>query len=170
MVIVVTGRTTFDTSPLATALAERLGWPLVDAHGPSDQGRLQAPAFDDRSHAESFADSLARGSDGSASFRSLRERAVHALDRREPLILAAPPLSQRDYANLREGLRTLRVVSLRRAEPSSSGPPAPFEGASPSAATPEQHVVGASVSEDLTLDPAAEVDTLVGHVRLAFGI
>lgn len=159
MVIVVTAPTKVDASSLATALADRLGWPWVDAYDHWDAGAGPRP--------EPSPDGLASGR--SDVPRNIRHLAVEASGRREPLILTAAPLSLADYVGLSEGLRQVRVVGLApvRRDDVGAGHTQPGQSISP--------VIGNPASTEdtfthVTLDSSADIDTLVGHVRLAFGV
>jgi hypothetical protein len=92
------------------------------------------------------------------------------MDRRESVVLAAPPLSDRDYVRLRDELRTLRVVRLRPAPDAPSPPAGSSTPEGPTSSTPPGQSEPMSASEDLALDANGDIDTLVGHVRLAFGV
>jgi gluconate kinase len=84
--------------------------------------------------------------DRTHSLDSLHARVVHATDRREPLILACPvALSADDRARVAGSLRPVRFVAL---------------GAERVRA--DDHV--------LALNGSADIDTIIGHVRLEFGV
>lgn len=76
----------------------------------------------------------------------LRTVVAGAVDRREPLVVTCSVLEDGERRTVSEGLRQVRFVSLKT-------PPA-----------------GAPGDDALTLDGAADVDTIVGHIRLAFGV
>ncbi len=159
MVIVVTAQTRVEASSLATALADRLDWPCVDNFTQVDRRGA--------AHTEHGRENGGHG--GAHLPRSLRDLAVEACERREPLILTAAPLSHEAYAELTDGLRHVRVVGLSTAPRDA--------GAAPHA---EQDRSGYQMRSDaadssgpfahLSLDSAGDIDALVGHVRLAFGV
>lgn len=160
MVIVVTAPTRVEASSLANALADHLNWPWVDAY------RHHSAA-----HAEAHPE---QGSNNGAPGRpdvpkTLREWIAEAGGRREALILTAKPLSYADYVELTDGVRHVRVVGLAPAgrDARDTTPVATDHAGS-------QVRDNAAHSSDsfmhLSLDSAGDIDALVGHVRLAFGV
>ena len=74
----------------------------------------------------------------------VRGMAMHALDRREPLVLAWPAADVAHAATVLDGLKPVRFVEF---QPSPA--PVPFQA--------------------LAVDAGADVDVIVGRVRLEFG-
>ena len=75
----------------------------------------------------------------------VRRMAAHALERREPLVLAWPGADLARAAEALDGLRPVRFVEFQQ-----SPAPVPFQA--------------------LGVDAAADVDVIVGLVRLEFGV
>ena len=75
----------------------------------------------------------------------VRRMATHALERREPLLLAWPAAELTQASTALDGLRPVRFVEFQQ-----SPAPVPFQA--------------------LAIDAAANVDVIVGRVRLEFGI
>ena len=75
----------------------------------------------------------------------VRAIAARALDRREPLVLVWPSVDVAHAADVLAGLRPVRFVTFQ-----SSPEPVPFQA--------------------LAVDAAADVEVLVGRVRLEFGL
>lgn len=159
MVIVVTGPTHVETSALATALADRLCWPFVDEHTHGEGGSGFRPD-------ENGSDAL---SHVSGHVQRLRDVTNRVCERRGSLILAASPLSVSDYVQLTDGLRNIRVVNLSAAG-RADGDGGRAAGGQSGTPAPEPAIPSGDAFAHITLDSAADVDALVGHVRLAFGV
>lgn len=87
--------------------------------------------------------------DAHYSLDTLHGLVARAVDRRESVILACSALTPQHRERLIGDLRPVRVVYLRSSSETSRGEP---EDAA------------------LTVDGAADLDTLVGHIRLEFGV
>ena len=163
MVIVVMGPAGAGKSTVGQALASRLGCPFVDAddhHPPANVARMA------RGEALTEADRrpwLAR----------LHALVARAVDRREPLVLACSSLTTSHRDQLAGGLRQVRFVYLKT----------PREVLAARLAARRAHFAGPPLlvsqlatleepgnDEALTVDGAAEVETIVGHIRLEFGV
>src|SRR5438128_2622551 len=86
VVIIVMGVAGAGKTTIGSALAAELGWKFIDADD------LHPPPNAETRHA------------------SLRAIVARAIDRRESLVLACPPLSERNREALRNGLRPVRFV------------------------------------------------------------
>lgn len=75
----------------------------------------------------------------------VRRMASHALERREPLVLAWPEADVTRVADALDGLRPVRFVEFQQ-----SPAPVPFQA--------------------LAVDAAADVEEIVGRVRMEFGV
>ncbi|HUR32692.1 MAG TPA: gluconokinase, GntK/IdnK-type [Vicinamibacterales bacterium] len=162
MVIVVMGPAGAGKTTVGHALAARLGWVFVDAddhHAPASLAKMAAgtPLTD---------------ADRAGWLETLHALVLRAIDRREPLVLACSALTAQHRAHLTGDLRTIRFVYLRVA-------PALLRER---LRTRRNHVAGEGLLESqlatleepgpeaLTLDGEADLDTLIGHVRLEFGL
>jgi gluconokinase len=162
MVIVLTGPAGAGKSTVGRALAERLGWRLVDA--------------DDHPAPESLArmerDERLTGADRVAWLGDLHAIVARAVERREPLVLACPALSAAHRARLAGDLRTVRFVYLQtppevlRARLESR----PSHVAGPALLDSQLATLEEPGEPALTLDGTADPDTLIGHIRLQFGV
>ena len=83
------------------------------------------------------------------SLDTLHGLVARAIDRRESLVLACPALTSQHRARLIGDLRPVRVVYFK------------FP-----AKTPREQ----PCDQALTVDGAADIDTIMGHIRLEFGV
>ncbi len=163
MVIVMMGPAGAGKTTAGTELAVRLGWRFVDA---------------DAFHTPENVEKMARGtpltdSDRAGWLSSLREVVLSSLERRDPLVLACSALTRAHRDALAGGLRHVRFVYLRTSR----------ERLDQRLRSRTSHFATASLldsqleileepgpDEALVVDGAADVDTIVGHVRLEFGV
>jgi gluconokinase len=162
MVIVVMGPSGAGKSTVASALAARIGWAWVDAddyHAPASIAKMSGgEALTDVERA----DWLAR----------LRDRVERAVVRREPLILACSGLTARHRERLAGGLRTVRFVYLK----------VPADVLRARLTARRGHFARANLVDSqlgtleepgppaITMNGAADVETIVGHIRLELGV
>jgi gluconokinase len=162
MVTVLMGPAGAGKSTVAEALAVRLGWRWIDA--------------DDYHTAVNVA-KMRRGqplteADRSGWLQALRGLIERAIERREPLIMACSALRASHRERLSSGLRPVRFVYLKvprevlraRLE-QRRGHYALADLLDSQLATLEEPGEPA-----ITLDGAADVDTIVGHIRLELGV
>lgn len=161
MVIVVMGPAGAGKSTVGRALAAILGWAYVegdDYHSPENVAKIAAgtPLTD---------------ADRAGWLDALHAIIVRALERREPTILACSALTaayRRRLANLRHVrfvyLKTPRAVLLDRLQ-RRTGHFATASILDSQIATLEE-----PGDEALTVDGAADIETIVGHIRLEFGV
>jgi len=162
MVIVVMGPAGAGKSTVGRALASKLGWAFVegdDYHPPDNVAKIAAgTALTD--------------ADRAGWLDALRGVIVRALDRREPTALACSALTAAYRRRLDGGLRHVRFVYLR----------------TPRSVLLERlqrrtgHFVKASIldsqiaaleepgDEAFAVDGTADIETIVGHIRLEFGV
>jgi gluconokinase len=162
MVIVLMGPAGAGKSTVGHTLAARLGWKFAEAddfHMPAHvakMGRGEPLSDDDRL----------------GWLDLLRTTMARAIDRREPLVLACSALAARHRAHLAGGLRGVRFVYLKADRDVLTarllGRPEHFAKAS--LLDSQLATLQEPGDEALTLDGASEVDTIVGHIRLAFGV
>jgi gluconokinase len=124
VVIIIMGAAGASTSTIGRALAAELGWTFVDT------------------------DDLHPPPNVETSGASLRAIVAHALDRRESLVLACPPLSERNREALRAGLHPVRFVFLE-AMPALDEPP---------------------FDESLHVDAARPPERILAAIRTEFGV
>jgi gluconokinase len=124
VVIVIMGAAGAGKTTIGRALAAELGWAFVDADD------LHPPPNAETRHA------------------SLRAIAARALDRRESLVLACPPLSERNREALRSGLHPVRFVFLE-AMTALEGP---------------------AVDEALHIDATRAPERILAAIRIEFGV
>jgi len=163
MVIVVMGPAGAGKSTVGLALAERLGWTFVDA--------------DDHHTAASIA-KIAAGTPLTDTERAGWLDALHqiverAVERRESAVLACSALKSHHRAQISEGLRLVRFVYLktppdvlRERLRTRRGHFAKETLLDSQLATLEEPGEEAA----LIVNGAADIETIVGHVRLAFGV
>lgn len=163
MVIVVMGPAGSGKSTVGSALAERLEWPFVDAddhHSPASLAKIAAGT------------PLAE-SDRAGWLEILRAIVARAVERRESAVLACSALGGHHRTRIGGGLRGVRFVYLK----------VPPHVLRERLRTRRGHVAKETLLESqlatleepgeevaLTVDGAADVDTIVGHIRLAFGV
>lgn len=123
VVIIVMGAAGAGKTTIAQALAAELGWTFVDTDD------LRPPNVETKG-------------------ASLRAIVAHAIDRRESLVLACPPLSERNREALRAGLHRVRFVFLD-ALPALQKPP---------------------VDEALHVDVARPPERILAAIRTEFGV
>ncbi|MFN7913832.1 MAG: gluconokinase, GntK/IdnK-type [Vicinamibacterales bacterium] len=163
MVIVLMGPAGAGKTTVGTALAARLSWTFVDAdahHSPASLGKMAAGT--------PLTDVDRRG-----WLDSLHARIARALDRRERLVLACSALTDAHRHRLADGLRPVRFVYLKvdrdtlRARLDARGPhvagPALLDSQLATLEEPD-------AATALVLDGTSDIDALVGHIRLAFGV
>lgn len=163
MVIVLMGPAGAGKTTVGTVLAERLGWTFVDAddyHSPASLTKLSSgtPLTD---------------ADRSGWLDRLHAVVSRALDRREPIVLACSALSAAHRARIAGGLRLVRFVYLKTTRQvlhdrlvSRHGHVAKAPLLDSQLATLQEPGPG----EALTLDGASDIDAIVGHIRLEFGV
>jgi gluconokinase len=161
MVIVVMGPAGAGKSTIGAALAERLGWAFVDAddyHPPANVAKMRRgiPLSD---------------VDRASWLRELHQIVARASDRRERLVLACSALTQAHRAVIADGLRPVRFVYLKVARDvlRSRLETRPGHFATIDLLESQLETLEEPGEEALTLDGAADVDTIVGHIRLEFG-
>lgn len=164
MVIVLMGPAGAGKSTVGTALASRLGWTFVEG---------------DEYHPTEHLERMARGQPLEERQRAEWLHALHAIvrqavERRAPLVLACSALSRDHRERLAGGLRTVRFVYLKTAPDvlrarleNRSGH---FAGASLLAS--QLSVLREPEADEaaIVIDGAADVDTIVGHIRLELGV
>jgi gluconokinase len=162
MVVVLMGPAGAGKSTVGSALAERLGWTFVEA-----DDYHSAAAVRTMSGGRPLTDA-----DRAGWLDTLHAVVARALDRREPLVLACSALTAAHRHRLAGDLRHVRFVYLRvpRAvlRERLEQRPGHFAGVAlleSQLATLEEPDGGA-----LTLDGTQDVATLVGHIRLEFGL
>jgi gluconokinase len=163
MVIVLMGPAGAGKTTVGAALGERLGWPLVDAddyHAASSVARMAAgrPLTDD---------------DRSGWLARLRQVIVKNLERRENLVLACSALTRGHRDALAGGLRGVRFVYLKADRTvlnerlaSRHGHFAGPELLDSQLATLEEPLT----REALIVDATGDIDTIIGYIRLEFGV
>jgi gluconokinase len=162
MVIVLMGPAGSGKTFVGTALAERLRWRFVDA---------------DEHHPPANVAKMARGyslsdEDRSAWLDALHAIVARAIERREPLVLACSALAERHRERIARGLRPVRFVYLQVSP----------EVLRERLVTRRGHFAKSSLLDSqiatleepggvaLAVDGAADLDTIVGHIRLEFGV
>lgn len=162
MVIVVMGPSGSGKSTVGRALAERLGWAFVDAddhHSAASIAKISAGApLTDR--------------DRASWLETLRGIVARAVERRESAVLACSALSDHHRTRISGGLRGVRFVYLktppdvlRERLRTRRGHFAKETLLDSQLATLEEP--GEEIA--LTVNGAADIETVVGHIRLAFG-
>jgi gluconokinase len=163
MVIVVMGPAGAGKSTVGVALAERLGWTFVDAddhHAPASVAKIAAgmPLTEN---------------DRAGWLHALRGIVARAVDRRESAVLACSALKSHHRTRIAEGLRGVRFVYLkvpadilRERLRTRRGHFAKDNLLESQLATLEEP--GEEVA--LIVNGAADIETVVGHIRLEFGV
>ena len=163
MVIVVMGPAGAGKSTVGRALAAALQWPFVDAddhHTPANVARMAC--------GEPLTEA-----DRREWLTRLHALVARAVDRRAPLVLACSSLAASHRERLAGGLRRVRFVYLRTTREvlaaRLAARPGHFAGpqllASQLATLEEPRH-----DEALTVDGGKDVETIVGHIRLEFGV
>ena len=163
MVIVLMGPAGAGKSTVGVALAERLGWRFIDGddhHSPANVAKIGLGT--------SLTDA-----DRAAWLGSLHAIVAKAIERREHLVMACSALTRAHRARLAGGARHVRFVYLKVA-------PGQLRARLDSR---RGHFAGAGIldgqlatleepgeDEALVADGAADVDTIISHIRLEFGI
>lgn len=163
MVIVLVGPAGAGKTTVGSALAARLGWSFIEA----DDQLSQAALLD-----------LAAGRRLSDAERAGWLTRVHAfvaraLDRREPLVLACPATTALDRSRIAGGLRPVRFVCLHaNRDVLAARLPEGLHHVARERQLDEQLASFEPPATDhaLTLDATAHIDTLIGHIRLEFGL
>lgn len=162
MVIVLMGPAGSGKTFVGTTLAERLGWRFIDA---------------DDHHPPANVAKMARGyslndGDRASWLDTLHAIVARAVDRRESLVLACSALAEPHRERIVAGLRPVRFVYLKVSP----------EVLRERLVTRRGHFAKANLlasqlarleepgGDALLVDGAADIDTIVGHVRLEFGV
>ena len=163
MVIVMMGPAGAGKSTTGSVLAERLGWRFVEGdeyHAPASVAKMTAgtPLTD---------------ADRAGWLRGLRQMIVESLERREQIVLTCSALTGAHRQALGSGLRNVRFVYLRvgrdllrerlEARPGHFAKPTLLDS---QLATLEEP----NAEEALMVDGSADIDTIIGHIRLEFGV
>ena len=162
MVIVMMGPAGAGKSTVGAALAERLGWAFVDAdehHPPANIAKMERGLpLDD--------------SDRVGWLATLHAIVARAIDRREPLVLACSALTARHRELIADDLRSVRFVYLKTSPGVLRARLAGRRGhfAKADLLDSQLAVFEEPGADALTLDGAADIDTIVGHIRLEFGV
>lgn len=146
MILVMCGDSAVRPKVIGASLAVELGWRSVDA----DEFRflpLQARPAGAGGHASR-----------PAWLASLHSTMAFALERREPLVVLAPPLTGEQMDVLRGELRPVRFVMLREA-PATRTPEGDERGA-----------VQAPFDLALDVDPHTTPEPVCGAIRREFGL
>jgi gluconokinase len=162
MVIVLMGPAGAGRSTVGEALAGRLGWRFVDADDYHSAGNIakmrRGLPLDD--------------ADRAGWLRDVHAIVARAVDRREHLVLACSALTRRHRAQIVDGLRTVRFVYLKvpgdvlrqRLEHRHG------HFAKGDLLISQLHTLEEPGGEALTVDGTSDVDTIVGHIRIEFGV
>ena len=162
MVIVMMGPAGAGKSTVGAALAERLGWAFVDAdehHPPANIAKMERGLpLDD--------------SDRVGWLATLHAIVARAIDRRESLVLACSALTGRHRELIADDLRPVRFVYLKTSPGVLRARLAGRRGhfAKADLLDSQLAVFEEPGADALTLDGAADIDTIVGHIRLEFGV
>jgi gluconokinase len=162
MVIVMMGPAGAGKSTVGTALAQRLEWAFVDAdehHPPANIAKMERGLpLDD--------------SDRVGWLATLHAIVARAIDRREPLVLACSALTARHRELIADDLRSVRFVYLKTSPVVLRARLADRRGhfAKADLLDSQLAVFEEPGADALTLDGAADIDTIVGHIRLEFGV
>jgi gluconokinase len=162
MIIALIGVIGSGKTAVGEALAERLGWRFIDA----DTSHVRPQGADTR-HAAMPSDRESAGTlDALHAVMSL------ALDRRERLIVACSALTARDRDRLTGDLRRVRIVYLETSPDVLAARLAARHDRDASAKQLPLDLARLEKPSEaaLTLDGAHDVDTIVGQIRLAFGV
>lgn len=162
MVIVLTGPEDAGLSTVGAALGSRLGWTFVDG----DTCDTATPT-----------ERMSRGGQMDDEPRAAWLDALHgvvqqAAGRRAPLVLACTALSRDDRRRLMGGLRGVRVVWLK-VSPDGLRPRVDDRlEHSGQVASLERPAPGAPGADEpaIVVDASADLDTILGYIRLEFGV
>lgn len=162
MVIVLMGPAGSGKTFVGTALAERLGWAFVDAddhHPPANVAKMA------RGYALTDADRI-------GWLDALRAIVSRAIDRREPLVLACSALSAQHRTQLVGALRPVRFVYLKTAPEVLRERLVTRRGhfAKSDLLDSQLTTLEEPGADALVVDGAADVETIIGHIRLEFGV
>lgn len=162
MVIVLMGPAGAGKSTVGAALAERLGWGFVDAdthHPPANLAKME------RGHSLTDADRA-------GWLDTLHGVVARAIGRRESLVLACSALTAQRRAHLIGDLRPVRLVYLKTSPEILHARLAGRHGhfAKENLLDSQLATLEEPGDDALTVDGAADIDTIVGHVQLEFGV
>ena len=162
MVIVVMGPAGSGKSTVGRALASTLSWTFVegdDHHPPANVAKIAAgtPLTD---------------ADRAGWLDALHRVILRALERREPTVLACSALSSVHRRRLADGLRQVRFVYLKTPRAVLLDRLQRRIGHFAKASILDSQIATLEEPGDdaLTVDGAADVGTIVGHIRLELGV
>ncbi|MGC4085293.1 MAG: shikimate kinase [Vicinamibacterales bacterium] len=163
MVIVLVGPAGAGKTTVGTALAAQLGWTFIEA-----ANHLSPAALLDLSAGRRLTDDERAG-----WLTRVHAFVARAIDRREPLVLACPALTALDRSHIANGLKPVRFVYLKSNRDALVArlPHGPHRVGREQQLDDQLAVLEAPTPDHaLTLDATADVDTLIGHIRLEFGV
>jgi len=162
MVIVVMGPAGAGKSTVGRALAATLGWRFVDGddhHPPGNVAKIAAgtPLTD---------------ADRVGSLDALHAIIVRALERREPVVLACSALTTVHRRRLADEMRHVRFVYLKTPRSVLLDRLQRRTGHFAKASILDSQIATLEEPGDeaISVDGAADIETIVGHIRLEFGV